>query len=166
MKYFFHFVLVWLSLVAAVSCASKKPAEPVMVTKTKTIKEIVKDTVYRVEADSSFYKAYINCVNGQPVVGETIQKQSGKYLQPPKVQINSAGLLKIDCTSEAQKLFKSWKQTYIQEQEPVIVKVPEEVYVEKPYPWYVKLQIWCGRVLLLIILSIVIYQILQLKWKR
>lgn len=176
MKTFFsYFILFCLSLVMLVSCVSKKPTEPVIVTKTKTIREVVKDTVFTVKADSSYYKAFIECINGKPVIAtsfedylkqnpksETSSKttQAGTYLKTPKVKLSDDGVLEVDCEAEAQKLFKSWKQTYTHETEPVIVKVP--VPVEKPYPWYVKTQLWAGRIFLLITLLIVSFFIYKL----
>lgn len=159
MKAFSYFISFWILLVMLGSCASKKPTDPVIVTKTKTIKEVVKDTVFTVKADSSFYRAYIECVNGKPVIleqkkNDTTVAKAGSYLKIPKVKLSESGVLEVNCEAEAQKLFASWKETYIHEQEPVIVEKP--VPVEKPYPWYVTIQLWFGRILLAMLLLILI----------
>ena len=114
-----------------VSCFSRKPPEPVIIENTKTVTQIVKDTVFQVEADSSYYFAYVECVNGKPKIisnqqeadnynrlnpGSNVtppQKQSGKNVNEPKVNIDQNGKLTADCKSEALKLFKSWRETYV-----------------------------------------------------
>lgn len=158
MKVFSIFILFCFSLVMAVSCASKKPTDPVIVTKTKTIKEVVKDTIFEVKADSSYYKAYIECLNGKPVITQpdtiAVISKSGSYIKAPKVTLSKSGILEVNCEAEAQKLFKSWKETYVNEQEPLIVE--KTVPLEKPYPWYVKIQLWAGRFLLSMLLLILI----------
>lgn len=114
------------------SCKSKQtPGETTerIIHKTET----VKDTILIVEKDSSYYSAYIDCVNGKPVL---VQSQSqisnyneksgtkatepiskpGKYLDIPKVNLKD-GLLTVNCEKKAQELFFSWKETFIQEWE-------------------------------------------------
>lgn len=179
-KLFSYILLFCFSLVSLVSCVSKKPSDPVIVTKTKTIKEIVKDTVFTVEADSSFYKAYIDCRDGKPILidksfkaplktSETLIKptsQKGKYLKKPSVNLSDNGVLSVNCEAEAQKLFASWKQTYINEQEPVIVPKTTEVYKESLAPWYVKVQLWAGRLLLLILGIAAVIEVYNLIKKK
>ena len=78
------------------SCKSKLPEE----TKTIYVKAIekVKDTVFVIEKDSSMYQAYIDCVNGKPVLKQSFEdyqnqhpktaivplQKEGKYLKTPK----------------------------------------------------------------------------------
>ncbi|WP_313214238.1 hypothetical protein [Soonwooa sp.] len=119
----------------------------------------MKDTVFTTKADSSFYKAFVDCRDGKPILitdnfpsgekSEVVKK--GNYVQPPKVNLSQDGVLTVDCKAEAQKLFASWKNTYINEQEPVIVPSTIRLYDESLAPWYVKVQIWAGRILLLLI---------------
>ncbi|AZI55683.1 hypothetical protein EIB75_10655 [Epilithonimonas vandammei] len=76
-------VLIFSSLVL-VSCVSRKPPEPVTIEKTRTVKEIVKDTIYQVEADSSFYYAYVECINGKPVLREPTPQKTYQKVKPEK----------------------------------------------------------------------------------
>ena len=149
MKPFFLFILICFSLVLAVSCASKKPSDPVIVESTRTIREVVKDTIFKVESDSSFYKAYVECRNGKPViVKDSIIEKSGKTVLVPKVILKN-NYLKVDCNKKAQQLFAGWKETYIQEQKPLIVEKP--VYKEKPFRWCHKALMWLGGIFLFIV---------------
>lgn len=150
------FLLIALALV---SCFSRKPSQPVVIENTKTITEVVKDTIYKIEADSSFYNAYVDCVNGKPVLitnemhgsgkAKLIKPKAGKYLDVPKVNLQN-GLLTVDCNAKAQEIFKQWREKYIAEH------TKETVYVEKPLKWFQKLLmsigvLWLGLIAINII---------------
>lgn len=121
-----------------------------------TIKEIVKDTVLIVEKDSSYYEAYIDCINGKPVIREpqkpkdkdTAQSKKGKHLAVPDVKIED-NILKVNCYQEAQKLFITWKEQYIKEFEKE-TKIPPPVTVEKDFSWWELTQLWIGKIVLFI----------------
>lgn len=139
----------FLMSLALVSCFSRKPSQPVVIENTKTITEVVKDTIYKIEADSSFYNAYVDCVNGIPVLitnemhgsgnAKLIKPKAGKYLEVPKVNLQN-GLLSVNCEAKAQELFKQWREKYINEKS----KESTTVYVEKPLKWFQKLLMWTG----------------------
>lgn len=155
----FLFVFLIFSSLAVVSCTSRKPTQPMVTENTKTIQKIIRDTVYEVKADSSYYQAYIDCANGNPILvenfndfqkkkSEVLQKpksQQGKYLKPPKIDLKD-GLLTVNCEAEAQQLFKQWKETYIKEN--LSTKTP--IYIESPLKWYQKILMWIGGVFLLL----------------
>lgn len=157
MKNFIVIISVFLICsLALVSCSGRKPLPPVMIEKTKTITKVVKDTIYKIEADSSFYNAYVECVNGKPLLitkenqgpfydhvrQEKLPKSKpGKYLDIPKVKLKN-GLLTVNCEKQAQDLFKQWRETYIQSQEKQTVIQ----YVEKPFKWYHKTLMWLGGI--------------------
>lgn len=141
------FLLIALALV---SCISRKPSQPVVIENTKTITEVVKDTIYKIEADSSFYNAYVDCVNGIPVLitNEThklSKPKAGKYLNVPKVNLQN-GLLTVNCEAKAQELFKQWREKYISEKS----KESTTVYVEKPLKWYQLILMWVGGICLIL----------------
>lgn len=114
------------------SCKSKQAPVPQIETiiyKTET----VKDTILVVEKDSSYYSAFIDCVNGKPVLVESQSQISdynqksgtkatepiskpGKDLDIPKVNLED-GLLTVNCEKKAQEIFFSWKETFIREWE-------------------------------------------------
>ena len=138
-----------LMSLALVSCISRKPSQPVVIENTKTITEVVKDTIYKIEADSSFYNAYVDCVNGIPVLSTNktpslgtktlLKPKPGKYLEVPKVNLQN-GLLTVSCEAEAQELFKQWREKYISENS----KESTTVYVEKPLKWFQEVLMYIG----------------------
>ncbi|MDV3675128.1 hypothetical protein CMU30_02280 [Elizabethkingia anophelis] len=158
MKLFFkYFILLFVSL-ALVSCVSRKPEKPVILTETKTIKETIRDTIFKVEADSSFYYAFVECRDGKPFINEGPYSaweknekaspaipvsKSGKYLEKPKVSL-ADGLLQVGCEARAQELFAKWKETFISEQKPVPVPVPVIQYVDKPPSFFQRVLTYGG----------------------
>ncbi|GAA4156632.1 hypothetical protein GCM10022217_15830 [Chryseobacterium ginsenosidimutans] len=155
-------ICVFFIALALVSCISRKPSEPMVIENTKTITEVVKDTIYKIEADSSFYNAYVECVNGKPVLVsnedrgyfQTNNKQEklpknkpGKYLGIPKVNLQN-GLLTVNCETRAQELFKQWREKYITEKTK---EISPPVYIEKPFKWYQKTLMWIGAISLVLI---------------
>lgn len=155
--FIFSFLLGCLLLT---SCKSK----PILGETKETIihkTEIVKDTILRVEKDSSFYSAYIDCVNGKPILvqsenqikvynsknlesnAQAPKSKSGKSLNAPIVNLQD-GQLSVDCRTEAQNLFFKWKETFVQEWE--ITHKPVEV--EKPLTIYQNVRIWIGNIVI------------------
>ena len=163
---FFFILLIFISLGMVVSCISRKPQEPVIITKTKETIKTVRDTTYVVEADSTFYNALIECVNGKPVLKEpkiTNPKNKDSGLQPIKVTLDGNNLT-VEANKIIQKLHKEWEETYTKEHEqtPIYIKVPVEV--EKPLTLWQKTQIWFGRIFMGILTILLIIGVL--RWKR
>ena len=171
MKRIFFFILCVLLFIiplgAVVSCKAVKPRAPVVIQNTREVIKTIRDTVYRVEADSSYYEAYIDCIKGKPVLRETLQTQKqskpGVILEKPKVNINN-GLLQVDCNKKAQELFKQWQETYIKDTTQIPIYIDQPVFTEKPLTWFQKMQIWLGRIFLGLIGAILIAVIL--RWKK
>ena len=159
MKKIHNFIFVFLILAVAVSCASKKHAEPVIVETTKTITQIERDTVFTVKADSSFYKAYIDCVNGRPVVRNE-KSQPGANLKAPKVVFKDR-FLQVDCKIDSSKIALKWLEKNITIEKPKVVFVPKEVPVEKPLNWWQKTQMNLGKLMLFQILAAIIYFLIK-----
>lgn len=149
MKALFSFIFILIFSLAMVSCVNRKPSPPVTIEKTKTVREIVKDTVFEVSADSSFYYSYIECVNGKPILKEPSKykdlpkNKPGKTLNVPTATIKG-NLLTVGCYQEAQRLFHQWRETYITENENRTT--PE--YIEKPFKWYHSFLMWVGGIFL------------------
>lgn len=155
------FLLLTLLVFSLASCGSKAP---VVETKevVREVKEIVRDTEFVAQKDSSFYRAYLDCINGKPIIKQVIDASPGKTLNKPKVSIED-NVLKVDCTKEAEKLFFEWKEKYITESthhtKPVI---------QFKLTFWQELQIKCFHFLLLIIviyLAIKYGRMLWLKYK-
>lgn len=146
MKNFHTFISLLFVLLALVSCVSKRPAEPVIIETTKTITEVLKDTVFTVKADSSYYKAYVDCRDGKPVITNSEMK-SGFNLKAPKVNLKN-GLLQINCKIDSSAVAFKYLQKYITVEKPKIVVVPKVEYIEKPFRWYHKTLMWIGGIFL------------------
>jgi len=146
LSFLFLFVLLATTLSSCKSTSVVPPATTETI-KTVTIKEVIRDTVFEIKPDSSYYKAYLECVNGKVVVKQDAKPiiKSGKFLQPPKVSLKD-NILTIDCEAEAQKLFYQWKDVYRENMKSVIQKIPYPV--EKPLSWWQKTEIVLGRIFL------------------
>lgn len=164
----FLFSLVLTGGLLLISCRSRPyPVE----SKEKTIykTETVKDTVLVVKKDSSYYKAYIDCVNGKPVLVQS-QKQitdyntknpdqkantpksvAGRTMKSPAVNLEN-GLLSVDCTKEAEKLFITWKEKYIQES--LITSKP--IYIDKPLTNFEQVKMTLGSVVVWLLVVLVV----------
>lgn len=155
-KFSVIFSFFLLGCLLLTSCKSKLPEE----TKTTYVKsvETVKDTVFVIEKDSSFYQAYIDCANGKPVLVESFedyqnkypnsaevpQRKAGKDLKIPKVKLSNNGLLTVNCEKEAQRLFASWKEKYTAE----ITEMQKPIYIEKELTTWQKIQLYTGKITL------------------
>jgi hypothetical protein len=165
MKRFLKTFLLTLFFIGGLLLSCKSSA-PITETKEKivTVKEILRDTILNVEADSSFYQAYIDCVNGKPVIrenekqGDKPKTKKGKSLQAPKVTIKD-NQLSVNCYQEAQNLFFKWREQFIKEFEKE-VKVPAPVTVERDFTWWEITQMWIGRIVLFIAgISLIVWAI-------
>jgi len=168
MKRILFFILSVVFIIGVVvSCATKKLLAPVTIEKTREVTKILKDTIYKVEADSSYYEAYIECINGKPVLRETPEtlknSRSGKSLSTPKATL-TGNKLNVECKKQVEELFKQWQETYIKEHEQTPIYVDKPVEVEKPLTLFQKIQIWLGRFFLLILAIVALAFIL--RWKK
>jgi hypothetical protein len=123
------------------SCKSNKPLIQKEVT-SDAIVETLHDTVFNVEQDSSFYIALLECQNGKVAIKEVQETKSGRKLKPPKVNIQD-NHLKVDCKTEAEKLFAFWKSQYIKSYKGTEIPV-----ITNELTWFQKTQIYIGRTLL------------------
>lgn len=150
------FCLVMLAA-TLVCCKSTSVVPPATTdtTITKTVTETQRDTVWQTEKDSSYYRAYLECVNNKVVFNPNkgVETQKGNHLLPPKVNIKD-NVLEVDCIAEAQNLFFQWKEKYIAENKATIQKIPYPVPAE--LSWWQTTQIWAGRVLFSLLLLIAI----------
>lgn len=153
------FVVVLITLL--VSCGSTKPV--VMQNETiteKTVTTTLHDTIFRIEKDSSFYKALLECQNGKVIVRNVIQSEPGRNLKSPKVRIENNSL-KVDCEKEAEELFAQWKETYIKEHQTEIVQVPVTTNI---LTWWQQTQIKLFWLFSIILLGLTIWQIIKSKF--
>lgn len=135
------------------SCKSKYLPEIKEI--TKTIETIQRDTILTTKVDSTFYEAYINCVNGEPVLVEPkFEKQETRdKKQDGKLHLNVKlrdGKLQVDCKKEAEKLFFSWKEQYRKEVIKMLEQQKPQVIV-KPLTKFQKVKIWIGNAVIWLI---------------
>ncbi|MDA6072082.1 hypothetical protein NJT12_20865 [Flavobacterium sp. AC] len=153
------FVLLATTLIACKS-SSVVPPTTTETTITTTTKEVVRDTTFEVAKDSSYYKAYLECINGKVVLKETTKpiEKPGKHLEPPKINLTD-NTLTVNCEAEAFKLFAEWKDVYTKEHQQIIKKIPYSVPLE--LSWWQETQIICGRVFLALLTIFIIVVVLQ-----
>lgn len=140
-------VFLFFSALVLVSCKSPKPVLSEEKNKTITIKEKVHDTVFKVQKDSSSFKALLECQNGKVVVKNVIQAEPGRSLKSPKVGLDN-NKLNVDCQLKEQELYARWKSQQIKEVE---VKTINTTKFVNYLTFWQKVQIWLGRILLLIL---------------
>lgn len=151
-------LLFWLVL--CFSCSSKKALVKESVIESVT--ETLHDTVFLIEADTSLYRAYLECLDGKVVIKEVIESKPGKNLEVPKAKIDG-NILQVDCEARAHELFAQWKSKHTSK--TITKQVP--VYIKTPLTFWQELQIWCGRIMLLIFLGLIIAVIIQLiNWLK
>lgn len=162
LSFLFLFVLLATTLFACKSTGVVPPTTIKTTTETTT-KEVVRDTIFKVEKDSSYYKAYLECVNGKVALKldtEPIEKP-GKHLKPPKVNLQDNVLI-VNCESEAYRLFAQWKDIYIKEHRQTTQNTPYPV--QREFTWWQKTQIILGRVFLVLLVIFIIAVVIR-KWQ-
>lgn len=129
----------------AVGCKCKKNTQQIFETRTETI--IQKDTVFRIQADTSQYIGNLT-LKDEKIYLEEVKHTAGKEtpLQKPRVQLQNNQLL-VDCYLDEQKLYAKWKEKHSTNQKTII----KEVAVAKPLPFWQKLLMYTGGISLAII---------------
>lgn len=140
-------VFLFFSALVLVSCKSPKPVLSEEKTKTITIKEMVHDTVFKIQKDSSSFKALLECQNGKVVVKNVTQAEPGRTLKSPKVRLDN-NKLNVDCELKEQELYARWKSQQVKETE---VKTINTTKFVNYLTFWQKVQIWLGRIFLLVL---------------
>lgn len=147
-------VLILASLLFITSCNSKKVFIQKEIT-TDTIKEILHDTIFNIEKDSSFYSALLECQNGKVVIKKVTNTGSGRKLKTPKVIVQD-NQLQVDCFAEAETLFAFWKSQYIKNYKGIEIPV-----ITNELTWFQTTQIYIGRVLLFILVLLILLKLFK-----
>jgi hypothetical protein len=163
LKYILSALFLFILLVTTLSaCKSSSVVPPATTQTTTTIitKEVVRDTAFNIPKDSSFYKLYLECLNGKVVLKQNTKPIAtpGKHLEPPKVNLKD-NVLTVDCKTEAFKLFAKWKDVYTKEHQQIIKKIPYPVPIN--LSWWQQTQIIFGRIFLTLIALFIIVVVLQ-----
>ncbi len=171
MKNNLTFIFTCLAIVFLVSCGSRKPQampEPIVLTETKEVKEIVRDTIFKIEKDSAFYKAYIDCKDGVPILTSPPTPKGGAkgIIKPLQVDLDKNGNLTIKAETIAQELFHKWKEKYIKENVPKPIYVDKIVYKDTPFTWYHKALMYIGGISLFVVGISLLFTFFKPKFLR
>lgn len=156
MKNLKHILLLFVSLMVLASCSGSKPAI-IENRQFTTIKETVHDTIFKIEKDSSSYKALLECQNGKIVIKEVAKSEPGRKLKRPRVRI-VGNQLKVDCESYAQELLAHYKDTYETNTKSNTITVE----VNK-LTWFQQLEIYGFRLLMLALLLLGVFLFIKSK---
>ena len=104
--------------------------------------------VFKIQKDSSSFKALLECQNGKVVVKNVTQAEPGRTLKSPKVRLDN-NKLNVDCELKEQELYARWKSQQVKETEVKTVNITK--FINNLTFWQ-KVQIWLGRLLLLLLL--------------
>lgn len=147
-------------LTLLVGCASNKP---VVVqnenSEIKTITQTVHDTIFKVEKDSSYLAALIDCQNGKAVIKNISQSEPGRNLKSPKVRIEN-NVLQVDCEARANELLARYKSTEVANASQKTIT--NTIEVNKLTFWQ-QLQIKVFRLLMIIVLLLFLYNNIKPK---
>jgi hypothetical protein len=95
------------SILMLFSCKTKhivQPSQIITNSVEKIVTKIERDTKFIVEADSSYYRAWIECVNNKPVLRNPTSQSGKSNLQAPKVSLDDKGQLDVACATENLEL--------------------------------------------------------------
>ncbi|AQY22973.1 hypothetical protein [Riemerella anatipestifer] len=157
-----------LTLFCIVGCSVRKepPKEKEKEIVTRTVTEVLRDTVVKVKSDNSYYSAWIECVNGKPIINaDKITETRGEsYMKPPSVKIKDDGQLSVRCEGLEQQLkFEIKERQILEERLKEKTIIPPPIEVEKPLTFWQKAWIKWGKISAL---AILIYLILKIPWRR
>jgi hypothetical protein len=156
---FLFLFVVLVGMLASCKSASIPLPKTTEIVKEITTKEIIRDTIFKIEKDSSYYQAWIKCQNGKPII-QSPKITPGKYLKSPRVIIKDS-IIQIDCEAEAQQLVAKWKETYTKEKNQETIT--NTVLVERQLTWWQTSQIWLGRIFLSLLILIIGTSILRIS---
>lgn len=150
--------LLFVLTILLVSCGSRKSAV-VQNNTVKTITETVHDTIFKIEKDSSYYQALLDCQDGKVIVKNVSQSEPGRTLKSPKVRLEN-NILQVDCEAKAQELFAKWKSTH----ETEVIRITKEVPVTTNIlTWWQQTKIKLFWFFGAILLAQIIWQIVKRK---
>jgi hypothetical protein len=135
-------VFLFFLVLELVSCSSPKPVLSGDKTKTINIREILHDTVSKIEKDSSSFRALLEWHNGKVVLKNVTQAEPGRTLKSPRVRLEN-NKFSADCELKKQKLYAFWKSQQIKEVE---VKTINTTKFVNQLTFWQKVQIWLGRI--------------------
>jgi hypothetical protein len=152
-------VFLFLLVLVLVSCSSPKPVLSEDKTKTITIKETLHDTVFKIEKDSSSFRALLACQNGKIIIQNVTQAEPGRSLKSPKVRLEN-NKLSVDCEINKQELYAFWKSKQVNDVQ--VKTINTTLYINELTFWQ-KVQIWLGRIFIIVLIYCIIKLISKLN---
>ena len=177
MRNLYRTLLVLFALCTAIySCSTSKQVAqppPQVGTVTKevvTIKETVHDTLFLVPADTAKYQAQLDVSDkGIVSVGKVINtakptatNTTTRATKAPAVQLTANNLLNITCFCDSLGIYYQYKQHDTTTVSKEVITLPP-VEVEKKFTFWQKVQLWLGRILILILLLVAILSYFRLN---
>ncbi|WP_437918440.1 hypothetical protein [Sphingobacterium sp. LRF_L2] len=132
----------------------------------KTVTKTIRDTTLIVESDSSFYQAWIECINGKPVLKKdtvTDYTSNPDRLKVPTVSLGEDGRLLVQAQTEILELHAKIEDLVTE----MNTKTTEyiSVEVEKELTVWQKLFIALGKVSFLAVIGVAVYGLTRLYKK-
>lgn len=140
------------------SCGSSKPPIVTENVTTNTITQTVRDTIFKIEKDSSFYQALLECQDGKVVLKQVVTAESGRTLKSPKVRLDN-NQLTVDCEARAQELLAHYLETH--KVTSATIKLPYKV---NELTFWQQQQIYLFRIIAIILLLICIGYYIKSKF--
>lgn len=159
--------LIYLSMAIVLlgSCKTKTVYMPSKAKVIETVKIVhERDTTVKIEQDSSWYRAWIECQDGKPILRNPIVQKGNGKVKPPVVTLDNSGQLNIGCISENLELkFKLRDlETKLSEHETIT----EQVEVVRPLTFIQNLFIALGKIFSVILIGLIGYGAFKIFYKR
>ena len=112
---------------------------------TVTIREVVRDTLVRLQPDTSLLRALIECDSlGRARLHEVLETHAGQYIAPPEVAIDNNNVLTVTAeTIDSVGIYMKLKDRYREEVKHKEVTLTVEVNV---LTWWQTLWVALGKI--------------------
>lgn len=123
------------------------------------VKYVTKDTIWTMPMDSVAWQLYMACYdeNGRLTsdkirLTDTIEKIKGKNVRPV-VYVNGNNVVTVKCIVDSAQVYKSWVEKHVTQ---INKEEPKEIRVNflSGWQWF---QVWCGRILFVLIFGAIAY---------
>ena len=145
------------------SCKAKKEVSNTQIVQKEIIREIERDTVVKVEADSASIKALLECDSvGNVLLKQIAEYEAGKHVNPPKLDIQDnvlTAMVKVDSFG----IFMTFRERYVERTDFMESQEREIVYVNRLTGWQ-KFRVRLGDFVLIGIPIYVVFKCRKSIW--
>ncbi len=132
------------------SCKAKKEVSNTTIVRTETIRELERDTVVEVQADSALINALLECDSiGNVLLKQITAYEAGKHVKPPRLDIQD-NVLTATVKVDSFGIFMTLRDRYMERTDFMESQEKEIVYVNRLNGWQ-KFRIWIGNIVLILI---------------